>query len=250
MINFLFLLACTYLGIGYSIETLNISQRGILQDLVDLGLIYQTKGKKDIFFSTPLGLQLMDRGDSIDKQLRTVLMMTPGPQKDLSTFTDEGFLIIESNYRVYAYTQSPLQIAILSLFVDLQYRFANMAVGLINRESIRHALLCGITADQIIHYLTTHAHPQMRKNTPTLPSTLCDQIKLWELERNRMQLTPAIMYDQFATQKQYDEVKDYADQLAVTIYSHPERRLLVVHSSAHDQIRNFIKRRHPTTTTS
>jgi transcription initiation factor TFIIH subunit 4 len=243
MIKFLFLLSCTYLGMGYSIETLNVSQRAILQDLTDLGLIYQIKGKPDVFFSTSLGLQLMNLGD-IDTSRRTLSI--PSSQKDLTTTTDEGFLIIEANYRVYAYTQSPLQIAILSLFVDLQYRFANMAVGLINRESIRHALLCGITADQIIHYLTTHVHPQMRNNSPTLPSTLCDQIKLWELERNRMQLTPAVMYDQFATQKQYEEIKDYADQLAVTIYSHPERRLLVVLASAHDQIRNFIKRRSTT----
>ena len=74
-----------------------------------------------------------------------------------------------------------LQTAVLNLFVSLKYRFANLIVGWITRESVKRALNNGITAEQvrtfldvklllihciyqIISYLTTHAHPQMRKN--------------------------------------------------------------------------------------
>lgn len=62
---------------------------------------------------------------------------------------DVGFIMIETNYRIYAYTCSPLQISILNLFVSLQTRFANMVTGLITRDSVREALVRGITADQV-----------------------------------------------------------------------------------------------------
>ena len=63
---------------------------------------------------------------------------------------NKGFILIETNYRVYAYTDSPLQIAILSLFVSMKARFPNMVVGMITRESIRQAFVNGITADQVL----------------------------------------------------------------------------------------------------
>jgi hypothetical protein len=98
---------------------------------------------------------------------------------------------------------------VLNLFVTLRYRFPNLVVGNITRESVRRALANGISADQIISFLITHAHPQMRRNVsvsvtlcrdrltkypmgcvglqnPLLPVTVQDQIRLWELERNRV----------------------------------------------------------------
>lgn len=38
-----------------------------------------------------------------------------------------------------------------------------MVTGVITRESIRNALMKGITAEQIIYYMQSHAHAQMRK---------------------------------------------------------------------------------------
>jgi transcription initiation factor TFIIH subunit 4 len=78
-------------------------------------------------------------------------------------------------------TDNPLQTAVLNLFVALKYRFPNLVVGSITRDSVKKALNSGISAgqvrflsnnkfvvlitvQQIINYLTTHAHPQMRKN--------------------------------------------------------------------------------------
>lgn len=51
-----------------------------------------------------------------------------------------GFLIVETNFRVFAYTNSDLQIAILSTFSELNCRFENVSIGLITRESVRRAL--------------------------------------------------------------------------------------------------------------
>ena len=108
---------------------------------------------------------------------------------------DSGFIILETNYRIYAYTSSPLQIAVLSLFASLKARFRNMVVGMITRDSIRSALINGITAIQIIEFLKKHASKEMRKNSPVLPVTVVDQIRLWELERNRLGIKSGMIHD-------------------------------------------------------
>ncbi|CRK10151.1 hypothetical protein BN1723_020980, partial [Verticillium longisporum] len=70
-------------------------------------------------------------------------------------------IIVETNYRVYAYTTSQLQIAVLSLFCHLSVKFPGMVSGRLTRQSVRQAIDFGITADQIISYLAAHAHEQM-----------------------------------------------------------------------------------------
>ena len=87
---------------------------------------------------------------------------------------------------MYAYTANLLRIAILNLFVTLKSRLPNLVIGQLTRHSVKSALKKGITADQIIAYLTHHAHPQMYKNEPLLPITVSDQIRLWEREQNRV----------------------------------------------------------------
>lgn len=92
----------------------------------------------------------------------------------------QGFIVLETNYKVYAYTgeyprssvhkptdlshchyltENPLQTAVLNLFVSLKYRFPNLVVGTITRDSVRRALTNGISADQVSQ--NTHV---MRRN--------------------------------------------------------------------------------------
>lgn len=54
---------------------------------------------------------------------------------------------------------NPLQIAVLNLFVNLKSRFPNLVVGAITRESVKKALLNGITADQVsLRHSSTPEH--------------------------------------------------------------------------------------------
>lgn len=43
-------------------------------------------------------------------------------------------------------------------------RFPNLCVGQMTRESIQMAVSHGISAEQILHYLRSNAHPGMLKN--------------------------------------------------------------------------------------
>jgi len=116
-------------------------------------------------------------------------------------------------------------------------------VGSITRESVRKALVNGITADQIISYLTTYAHPQMRKNKPLLPVTVQDQIRLWELERNRIKTQEGFLYTAFASQADYEYVLNYARQLDVVLWDNAAKRCFFGSVEGHANIRGFIERR-------
>ena len=60
-----------------------------------------------------------------------------------------------------------------------------MVVGRLTRDSVRHALYNGITALQIVEFLSKHVHKQMKMNMKSgksvLPENVMDQIYLWEV---------------------------------------------------------------------
>ncbi|KAJ2887409.1 RNA polymerase II transcription factor B 52 kDa subunit [Coemansia asiatica] len=155
--------------------------------------------------------------------------------------SEKGYIVVETNCRVYAYTDSPLHIAILNLFVHLVSRFSNFVTGVLTRTSVRRALSHGITADQMIAFLTTHAHPQMQGNVPVLPITVTDQIRLWEKEKNSLHPSPAHLYREFAQKADFERVFRYAQEINVILWASIEKRQLVVSRQGHPKIVEFIK---------
>jgi len=165
-----------------------------------------------------------------------------------------GFIIIETNYRLYAYTSSPLQISLIALFTTLKYRFPNLVTGKLTRQSIRRAVEMGITADQIISYISTHAHPQMRKHNAeksnpntsglfpsVLPPTVVDQIRLWQLERDRIKATPGFLFKDFANLSEFEAPCRYAEEIGVLIWKSERRRMFFV--TRHEQVAAFLRSR-------
>lgn len=232
VLSFLFMLSSMELGRDYSIEQLSPTQTAMLEDLRDYGIIWQRKASSKRFCPTRLATTLTSSAPPLP---------TTGGSSNNSQ--SQGFIILETNYRLYAYTDNPLQTAVLNLFVTLKSRFPNLVVGAITRESVKKALANGITADQIISYLTTHAHPQMRKNKPLLPVTVQDQIRLWELEKNRLKSQEGYLYTAFASQADYEYVLNYAKQLGVVLWENPSRRCFFGTLEGHPNIRGFIERR-------
>ncbi|MGH0175322.1 UNVERIFIED_CONTAM: hypothetical protein FKN15_070256 [Acipenser sinensis] len=155
---------------------------------------------------------------------------------------NQGFVIVETNYRIYAYTESELQIALVALFSELLYRFPNLIVAQVTRESVQQAIANGITAEQIIHFLRTRAHPVMLKQTPVLPPTITDQIALWELERDRLQFSEGVLYNQFLSQVDFEVLRNHAKDLGVLIWEKPQNRVMVVTQAGHSDVKKFWKR--------
>ncbi|ORZ02936.1 RNA polymerase II transcription factor B subunit 2 [Syncephalastrum racemosum] len=245
VLNFLFQLGSLELGENYSVETLTQTQQQMLEDLRDYGIVYQRKKGSRRYYPTRLATTLTSGNAAIagagpKHAQQADPNRPPGADEEEG---EQGFVILETNYRVYAYTESPLQIAVLNLFVQLQARFQNMVTGVISRESVRNALVKGITADQMISYLQTHAHPQMRKKTPVLPLTVIDQIRLWEMERNRLKTTPAYLYHDFNMQSDFEAAEKHAKDLGVLLWSSSKKRMMVINPEGHESVKGFVKRR-------
>lgn len=260
VLNFIFMLGSLQLGRDYSLAGLSETQVQMLEDLRDYGLVYQRKSTSRRFYPTRLATSLTSGTDaSFRPAAASIELATSGGQgglvdsstsSDLSMATSrfqsqpsQGFIILETNYRLYAYTNSPLQIAVLNLFVHLKSRHANMVSGQITRESVRQALVNGIHADQIITYLMVHAHPEMKKHDPVLPPTVVDQIKLWQLEMDRVQAADGYLYKDFSSQAEYDTIVKYAQELGVLLWQDPRKRRFFVMHEGNAQVVDYVNRK-------
>jgi transcription initiation factor TFIIH subunit 4 len=235
VLSFLFMLGSLELGQDYSTSTLSPTQLQMLDDLGAMGIVYRSSIESRTFYPTRLATTLTSESGAL-----------PGSDIATSEKTDskaqnKGFIIIETNYRLYAYTNSLIQIAILSLFTKLQHRFPNLISGKLTKESVHRAVQSGITSAQIISYLTTYAHPQMQKNNPPLPPTVTDQIRLWEYEGERVEVTNGYLMREFGSEAEYRDVLGYAEALGVLVWKNDAGRCFFV--SHVEQISGYLRKK-------
>lgn len=255
MLSFLFMLASLELGRAYDTNALTEERRNMLPSLVDFGLIYIPQHKRSMFFPTRLATTLTSGGNSLRTISEGVTAATQSAQTSQQSLgplgggggeQQAGSVVIETNYRLYAYTQSALQIAVLALFAKLNMRFPDMVAGRLSRASIRQAINFGITADQIISYLAAHAHEQMHRtaaltNKPVLPPTVVDQIRLWQLENERMKTTSGFLFRDFTDDKDYLDTARFSEEIGVLVWRNDHARMFF--ANKHEQIKDFLKTR-------
>ena len=75
-----------------------------------------------------------------------------------SSKPNERFIIVETNFRVYAYTNNKLYKEILKLFVKPVIEFPDMFYGVLTKESVERAYRQKIRTKQIMNFLETHSH--------------------------------------------------------------------------------------------
>jgi transcription initiation factor TFIIH subunit 4 len=235
VLSFLFMLGSLELGQDYSTSTLSRTQLQMLDDLSAMGIVYRSSKESRTFYPTRLATTLTsDSGGLLSSDIVT-------SEKTESKAQNKGFIIVETNYRLYAYTNSLIQIAILSLFTKLQHRFPNLISGKLTKESVHRAVQSGITSAQIISYLTTYAHPQMQKNNPPLPPTVTDQIRLWEYEGERVEVTSGYLMREFGSEGEYRDVLEYAEALGVLVWRNDANRCFFV--SHVEQISGYLRKK-------
>lgn len=215
-------------------ESWSESIKDFLMHLRELGLIFIRKRKDGFFFLTPLLNHLANASDE--------------SEISLEKRNQNGFIIVETNYRVYAYTDSSLQLAILSTFTEMLYRFNDMSVGVISREAARRAFQVGITASQIIAFLRANAHPStvgmVNHSVGTIqsvPVNIADQIRLWEDERQRLTFYDAAVYSSFHTEKEYFSLKEYVTSHGIMLWCDDVQRLMVVTEKGHESVKAWWK---------
>ncbi|KAI3435634.1 hypothetical protein D9Q98_001693 [Chlorella vulgaris] len=156
---------------------------------------------------------------------------------------EDGYVIVESNFRVYAYTTSAVQVAVLRVFVRCDVLLPNLFVGTITRDSATSALGLGITSEQMVAFLRQHAHPRAAARVPTVPSVVADQIRLWQQELTRLQMHSAMLYDKFESQELYIGAVEHARQLGALLFRCDKRMQLAVPAALHGAMRTHLQER-------
>lgn len=115
----------------------------------------------------------------------------------------DGFIVVETNFRLYAYTADRARLAALALFASIERRLPNLAVARLTRASVLAALDRGVGAEAVIAFLRDHASPHVAHRAPAVPETVTDQIRLWGAGRARLRATPAVCYEAFADGREF-----------------------------------------------
>ncbi|KIR27459.1 transcription initiation factor TFIIH subunit 4 [Cryptococcus deuterogattii 99/473] len=228
VLSMFFSLGCMQLGQDYSASNSFPHAQEALNDLAQYGFIYKPSPDSDQFWPTHLATSLCS-GDASAIQSQSA--------------DDKRFLILETNYKIYAYTSNELEIAILNLFVDIRIRYPNLVVGKLDRQHVKAAMEKGISARQIIAYLSSHAHPQMYNSPPPLlHPTIVDQLHLWDRERNRLQTEETVMYE-FFSKELFDDTVNEAKANAALQHAATSQKLLFIEPHTKPAITEFVKQR-------
>nr|XP_043626477.1 general transcription and DNA repair factor IIH subunit TFB2 isoform X2 [Erigeron canadensis] len=222
LISFLLELSFHVTGEAYNMNTLSDIQRTTVKDLADLGLIKLQQGMTDSWF--------------IPTKLATNLSIS---LSDASS-RKEGYVVVETNFRLYAYSTSKLHCEILRLFARIEYQLPNLIVGAITKENLYKAFSNGITADQIILFLQQNAHPRVAERVPSVPENVTDQIRLWESDLNRVEMTPAHFFDDFPSRDVFEAACDFARQYSSLLWEDSKKMRLIVKTEIYGHMKEFL----------
>lgn len=126
------------------------------------------------------------------------LLSSPGRRE---SHVEEQGLIVESNFKVYAYTSSSLHALLLGHFCKVLLRLPNLLVGQLSAESALKAMKKGICAENIIGYLEAAAHPRAlarrleEDGASVVPANVRGQLEVWESSRSRTASRRAVIFE-------------------------------------------------------
>lgn len=242
------------LGRGYSVSQLSIIQRKLLSEFVNLGIIYRENAQSEYFYPCRISINMLYPGSSSDISGSS----GGGGEADASsnhhslgsTAHQSIAVLVETNFQVTAYLTSSLHLAMISLFVDARtmIRMPDMVIGALTRDSIKESFKMGITASQIIDFLTTHAHPMAKARRNVVPENVSDQLVLWERENSRMDFKPAAVIDLSQVggaerrETLYQMLLSHAQALNACIWSSDEAMMVAVLPEAHQQVLTYLRK--------
>jgi transcription initiation factor TFIIH subunit 4 len=246
VLQFLFRLSFLKLGMGYPTSALSDTQRRLLHDLTAFGLIYiksETKNQNrapKMYYPTRLALNLSST--SVAPPAPAAAAAAASSSGAIVPAASDGYIILETTFRLYAFTTSPFHTALLGLFCRLDIALPNLLVGTITKESVRHALKNNISSNEIITYLESYARDDMKVNTPVLPENVVDQIRLWEQERNRMSLTESYLFEFDSNDTEHVRklvLTEAFKQPEQILLHHAQKRLIVVTPDGYARLKAY-----------
>mmetsp|Transcript_5732 Transcript_5732/g.15313 ORF Transcript_5732/g.15313 Transcript_5732/m.15313 type:complete len:485 (-) Transcript_5732:374-1828(-) len=230
LMSFLMQLGFMHVGRPYALDSLNSMEAIVAGHMMQLGLLFPFEAQGSTYFSpTRLASSLCGGSSGGDAQSTA--------NADIAG----GHIIVESNFKVNAWTTSRVQRSLLSLFCRQEAVLPNFWVGSLTHDSVNAALGTGIKAEEIIEYLKAHAHPHVAMRKPILPENVADQVRLWQAEAERLKPDPAFFYDSFESRELYDATVAFAAKYGLLLWSNSETCALAAKEAGHERIREYIK---------
>ncbi|KAI8463783.1 MAG: transcription factor Tfb2-domain-containing protein [Monoraphidium minutum] len=237
VLSFLMQLGFRQVGRPYPMAGLSPLEQRIAAHMAQLGLLRTFKSEGGTYYCpTALASTLCGGGVAAAAALSPSGLGASG-----SSGGGGGYVIVETNFRTYAYTSSRIQMRVLEEFCRLDCALPNLFVGTLTRDSVQRALGKGMTADDIIGFLQSHAHPQVAARMPSVPETVQDQIRLWERETQRVGSVEGFWYSAFELAVLYERSHAFAQQRGLLLWDSPEKRQMVVTTAGHAAVKEHIR---------
>ncbi|KAL6122119.1 hypothetical protein NUSPORA_00858 [Nucleospora cyclopteri] len=157
-------------------------------------------------------------------------------QKPNNLTRNEGFMIIETNFKIYAYTSKVYEREILNLFSKITLDIPGMIRCSLDEEKVINALEKNITIDQLIKYIRTHVY-----NGTKIPENMVNQMRIWDGKRNRIKVYHGILYDNFDNYNSFMTLLQFSKNINALIYVNIEKKALFLKSDSKEKIREFLK---------
>ena len=263
---FLMRLGMLEIGRAYRIDdkSLDGGQRATLEDMARFGLAYRPVDDKNSYYATPLAQHLLSGanaagsfGAGASTASAAVAEADPTAVRAASDIATQsaasggGFVVLETNYRLYGYTRSQLWSSILGLFMRVEILLPNLIIGTLTRESIHRAIDKGISAGEIAAFLERNAHARMlarqgEDGGPIMPDSVINQVHLWAKERHRLHFNHAQLYEGFSSLDEFSAIEKYAKDTGALLWSRRgadgHKCSIAVHAAAHQDMKQFVKR--------
>jgi len=146
---------------------------------------------------------------------------------------ESKYLVLETNFKIYAYATKSYERSILELFSKVVCVFPDMIKAYLDEESVLAALKKGITAHQLVKY--------MKEYSANVPNNVINQIEIWEKKQHRLKLSNGYLYHDFIHFSDYKKVLKYIETKNSLIFKDEQRRLIVAEEWSHKDVKEFIK---------
>lgn len=147
--------------------------------------------------------------------------------------TKEKYLILETNFKLYAYTTGSYEKSVLALFSRTIYTLPNLIKACLDEGSVVSAFRSGITSAQIVKYLKDYGE--------NVPANIIGQISIWEQKQHRIRASNGYLYHDFLHLSDFQRVLKFVESKGALIFKNEQKRLLVADGRIHEETKSFIR---------
>lgn len=149
------------------------------------------------------------------------------------TSNGRKYLVLETNFKIYAYTSQSYEKSVLSLFSKTEIEFPNLVKACFDEASLMAAFNKGITGRQVIKYIQEYSD--------LVPKNVIHQINIWEQKLHRIRLRNGYLYHDFIHLSDFLKVVKFIEAKGTLIYKDESKRIVVGEDRSHDEVRDYIK---------